>query len=44
MRGLLAVAQREVVDRRMWLLAALAAGLIPMAAPLLPWVDAGSVA
>lgn len=44
MRGLLAVAQREVVDRRMWLVAALAAGLIPLAAPLLPWVGAGSAA
>ncbi|HPC82362.1 MAG TPA: hypothetical protein P5234_03170 [Thermoanaerobaculaceae bacterium] len=44
MRGFLAVAQREVVDRRMWLAAALAAGLIPLAAPLLPWVDAGVAA
>ncbi len=44
MRGFLAVAQREVVDRRMWLVAALAAGLIPLAAPLLPWVGSGTAA
>lgn len=44
MRGFLAVAQREVVERRMWLVAAVVAGLIPLAAPLLPWVSAQSAA
>lgn len=44
MSGFLAVAQREVVDRRMWLVAAVAAGLIPFAAPLLPWVGAAAAA
>ncbi|MCU0290899.1 MAG: hypothetical protein MUF10_02775 [Thermoanaerobaculaceae bacterium] len=40
MRGFLAVAQREVVERRMWLVAAVVAGLIPLAGHLLPWVSA----
>lgn len=44
MRGFLAVAQREVGERRMWLVAAVVAGLIPLAAPLLPWVSAQSAA
>ncbi|HNX48803.1 MAG TPA: hypothetical protein PKL08_01450, partial [Thermoanaerobaculaceae bacterium] len=44
MRGFLAVAQREIVDRRMWLVAAVAAGLIPLVAPLLPWVSPQSAA
>ena len=44
MRGMLAVAQREIVERRMWLVAAAAAGLLPLLAPVLPWVEAGNAA
>lgn len=44
MRGFLAMVQREVVERRMWLAAALVAGLMPLFAPLLPLGGAGTPA
>ncbi len=44
MTAVLAVAQRELVARSTWLVAALVAGLLPLGAPLLPWVDAASAA
>lgn len=42
MRGFLAVAQREVVERWTWLAAAAVVGLLPLAVPVLPWVGAGN--
>ena len=39
MRGLLAVAERELRERKMVLAAALVGGLLPLAIPLLPWLS-----
>lgn len=44
MRGFLAMVKSEVVARRVWLAAALVAGLIPLFAPLLPLGGAGTPA
>ena len=41
MRGALLVATREIVERRSVLLAALVAGLLPFAAPLIPGIRSG---
>lgn len=42
MRGFVAVFEREIVERRLLPLAALALGLVPLAAPLLPGLPAAS--
>ncbi|HEV7504841.1 MAG TPA: hypothetical protein VGS07_08025 [Thermoanaerobaculia bacterium] len=44
MRGFVAVFEREIVERRLLPLAALALGLVPLAAPLLPGLPSGSPA
>jgi hypothetical protein len=44
MRGFVAVFEREIVERRLLPLAALALGLVPLAAPLLPGLPAASPA